>query len=47
MCCTGNPFHALTGPIVIPVMLAIAAITAASFFLNAVFAFAITQPGRR
>ena len=41
----GQSFHVLTGPVVIPVILAIAAITAASFFLNAVFAFAITQPG--
>jgi len=30
---------------VIPVVLAVAAITAASYFLNAVFAFAIAQPG--
>jgi hypothetical protein len=47
-----SPFHnkslrVLTGPaVVIPLVLAIAAITAASFYLNAVFAFAITQPGR-
>ncbi len=41
----GKSFHALTGPVVIPIVLAVAAITAASFFLNAVFAFAITQPG--
>ena len=35
------------GPaVVIPLVLAITAITAASFYLNAVFAFAITQPGR-
>ena len=38
-------FHVLTGPVVVPIVLAVAAITAASFFLNAVFAFAITQPG--
>jgi hypothetical protein len=37
----------LTGPaVVIPLVLVIAAITAASFYLNAVFAFAIIQPGR-
>ena len=36
----------LRGPILIPIVLAIAAITAASFFLNAVFAFAISRPGR-
>ena len=40
-------FHTLTGPaIVIPVVIAVAAVTAASFYLNAVFAFAIVQPGR-
>jgi hypothetical protein len=42
----GKSFHVLTGPVVvIPVVLAVAALTAASFFLNAVFAFAIAQPG--
>ena len=41
----GRSFHVLTGPVVIPIVLAIAAITAASFFLNAVFAFAIAGPG--
>jgi hypothetical protein len=35
----------LHGPAVIPLVLAVAAITAASFFLNAVFAFAIAKPG--
>jgi hypothetical protein len=42
----GKQFPVLLGPVVIPVVLAIAAITAASFFLNAVFAFAIAGPGR-
>jgi hypothetical protein len=41
----GRSFHVLTGPIVVPVVLVVAGITAASFFLNAVFAFAIAQPG--
>jgi hypothetical protein len=41
----GKTFHVLTGPIVIPIVLAVAAVTAASFFLNAVFAFAISKPG--
>ena len=41
----GQSFYAIRGLIVIPVIAGIAAITAASFFLNAVFAFAITQPG--
>ena len=38
-------FHVLVGPVVIPVVLGIAAVTAAAFFLNAVFAFAIAGPG--
>jgi hypothetical protein len=43
----GKSFHPLTGPaIVIPLVIAVAAVTAASFYLNAVFAFAIIQPGR-
>lgn len=42
----GKSFHVLRGPVTIPIVLAIAAITAASFFLNAVFAFAISRPGR-
>lgn len=36
----------LNGPVLIPIGAAITAITAACFFLNAVFAFAIAQPGR-
>jgi hypothetical protein len=43
----GKSFHVLTGPaVVIPLVLGVAVITAASFYLNAVFAFAIIQPGR-
>jgi len=43
----GKSFHTLTGPtVVIPLVLVIAVVTAASFHLNAVFAFAIVQPGR-
>jgi hypothetical protein len=38
-------FHPVFGPVLIPVVLAIAAVTAASFFLNAVFGFAIAGPG--
>ena len=41
----GKSFHVLRGPVLIPIVLVIAAITAASFFLNAVFGFAIVQPG--
>jgi hypothetical protein len=43
----GKSFHVLIGPaIVIPIVIAVAAVTAASFYLNAVFAFAIVQTGR-
>ena len=41
----GRSFHVLRGPIVIPLVILIAAITAAAFFLNAVFAFAIARTG--
>jgi hypothetical protein len=41
----GNSFTVLRGPVLIPIILVITAITVASFFLNAVFAFAITQSG--
>jgi hypothetical protein len=41
----GTQLNVLRGPVVIPLVLAVAAITAASFFLNAVFAFAIADPG--
>ena len=42
----GKGFLILRGPLLIPVVLVIAGITAAAFFLNAVFAFAISKPGR-
>ena len=43
----GKGFHELTGTaLVVPLVLLIAVVTAASFYLNAVFAFAIVQPGR-
>ena len=43
----GKSFHQLTGPaVVIPLVLGVAVVTAASFYLNAVFAFAIAQPGQ-
>jgi hypothetical protein len=38
-------FHTLSGPILIPIAIGLAGITAACFFLNAVFGFAIAQPG--
>ena len=42
----GHRFDVLRGPLVIPVVLVIASITAAAFFLNAVFAFSISRPGK-
>jgi hypothetical protein len=42
----GRSFNVLRGPIVIPLVLLVAAITAACYFLNAVFAFAIAAPGK-
>jgi hypothetical protein len=39
----GKSFNVLRGPVLIPLNLTIVAITIASFFLNAVFAFAIAQ----
>jgi hypothetical protein len=42
----GNSFTVLRGPVLIPIVLLIIAITIASFFLNAVFAFAVSRPGR-
>jgi uncharacterized membrane protein len=39
-------WHAIRGPIVIPIVAAIVAITAGCFFLNAVFGFAIAREGR-
>jgi len=43
----GKSFLELRGPgVVIPLVLGVAVITAAAFYLNAVFAFAIIQPGR-
>jgi hypothetical protein len=38
--------HAVTGPVVIPVIAGVIAITAACFWLNAVFGFAISQDGK-
>jgi hypothetical protein len=43
----GKGFHELTGTaVVVPLVLAVAVVTTAGFYLNAVFAFAIVQPGR-
>ena len=42
----GKSFNVLRGPVLIPIVLLIIAITIACFFLNAVFAFAVSRPGR-
>ena len=42
----GHTFRVIRGPILIPICLVIIAITMGSFFLNAVFAFAVAKPGR-
>ena len=42
----GKSFTVLRGPVLIPIGLVIVTLTVASYFLNAVFAFAISQPGR-
>jgi hypothetical protein len=39
-------FHILRGPILVPAILGVTALTAASFYLNGVFAFAISVPGQ-
>jgi hypothetical protein len=41
----GKQLRIVTGPVLIPILLGITAITVASFYLNAVFAFAISRPG--
>jgi hypothetical protein len=41
----GKTYHLVTGPARAAIVLAVTVITAASFFLNAVFAFAIAKPG--
>jgi hypothetical protein len=41
----GKSFKVLHGPVLIPLALVVIAITAACFFLNAVFAFAISERG--
>jgi hypothetical protein len=41
----GHQFNVLKGPILIPPILGVTLITAASFYLNGVFAFAISVPG--
>jgi len=41
----GKQFHIVRGPVLIPCVLAVTLLTAGSFYLNAVFAFAIAAPG--
>ena len=41
----GKSFRSWTVPLLVALVVLVAAITAASFYLNAVFAFAITRPG--
>ncbi|HEX9481238.1 MAG TPA: hypothetical protein VF927_03975, partial [Solirubrobacteraceae bacterium] len=41
----GKSFHVLRGPIVIVLVIGVALVTMACFFLNAAFAFAIATPG--
>jgi hypothetical protein len=42
----GKQFHVIRGPLLIPCVLVVTALTAASFYLNGVFAFAISVPGQ-
>ncbi|HEY6471667.1 MAG TPA: hypothetical protein VIY26_02160, partial [Acidimicrobiales bacterium] len=42
----GKGFHILRGPVLILAILGVTALTAASFYLNGVFAFAISVPGK-
>ena len=41
----GKSLHVVSGLVLVPIALGVVAVTAASFFLNAVFAFAIASPG--
>ena len=41
----GRSFALIFGPVLLPILLGVIAITAASFYLNAVFAYAIAEPG--
>ena len=42
----GQTFHQVEGLVLIPLFLAVMGLTAAMFFLNAVFAFAVAGPGK-
>ena len=43
----GRQFNIVRGPLLVPLLLAVIAITAAAFYLNAVFGFAIAQSGKK
>lgn len=43
----GRQFNIVRGPLLVPLLLAVVAITAAAFYLNAVFGFAIAQSGKK
>jgi hypothetical protein len=40
----GKSLRIIEGPVLIPIIVAIAALTAAAYFLNAVFAFSVAEP---
>ncbi len=42
----GKSFHIVRGPVLIPIIAFIVLVTAAGFYLNAVFAFAVAKPGK-
>jgi hypothetical protein len=41
----GRSFHSVSGPVLVPIGVAMVAITVACFYLNTVFGFAIGRPG--
>jgi hypothetical protein len=43
----GRDFNIVRGPLLVPLLLAVMAITATAFYLNAVFGFAIAQSGEK
>lgn len=42
----GRQFNVIRGPVLVPLVLAVIVLTAASFYLNGVFAFAVSNPGK-
>jgi hypothetical protein len=41
----GKQYHAIRGPVVLVILAGVVLLTAASFYLNAVFAYAVSSPG--